>query len=235
LALAVLAACGGNGTSSPSSGDNGGSGNSTSSSGTGANNGGGGTASSGTGGGGSTGVCGPTPEDPLATKCKTGDVCVCPKDTSTSDEFCEAWLAEGLDLCPSDGNTCGIDEEGVPYNKCGYDLPKGERYQLPNDCKNFVNGDTWIRVGNPDNPFTIDTSWFAYGQLDYPKACTGGVDYCSSGIMSGSRIYWNLYNNDKAESSEGEFSPDCKTITTSAYHPHEATPYSTIEFVHSHE
>ena len=235
LALAVLAACGGNGTSSPSSGDggNGNSTSSTSSSGTSASGGGGGTtSSSGTGG---SKVCGPTPEDPFGGDCKIGDKLECPKDRSTNDEFCSAWLAEGLDLCPPDGNKFTINEEGVRYNDCGYDLPNGEHYQLPNDCKDFVNGDTWVEVGSPENPFTIGAypPWLAYGQLDYNAACAGGVDYCTSGTMSGNKIYWYRFLRDNTRSSEGEFSPDCKTITTKYYFPHDDTPYMESVFVHS--
>ena len=234
LALAVLAACGGNGTSSPSSGDggNGNSTSSTSSSGTSAS-GGGGNSSSGSGGGGSTGVCGPTPENPFGDACEIGDTLECPKDGATTDEFCEAWQAEGLDLCPPDGNKFTINEEGVHFNDCGYDLPKGEHYQMPNECKDFVNGDTWVMVGDPDNPFTIGTAWYAYGQLDISIAGDGGA-YDSGGNMSGNRIYWNRFNIDVAGSTEGEFGPDCKTITKRFYDVGGETPIDEKEFVWSH-
>ncbi len=231
LALAVLAACGGNGTSSPSSGDGGNSStSSTSSSGTSAN-GGGGNNSSGSGGGGSAGVCGPTPENPFGDACEIGDTLECPKDGATTDEFCEAWQAEGLDLCPPDGNKFTINEEGVHFNDCGYDLPNGEHYLMPNDCKDFVNGDTWVPYGSPDYPFTIGTSWYAYGQLGFPA---GGGDYDFGGIMSGNRIYWNRFNRDIADSSEGEFSPDCKTLTERFFHPNEDVPYIVSVNVYSH-
>ncbi len=232
LALAVLAACGGNGTSSSSSGDGGNSSTSSTSSGTGASNGGGGTTSSGTGGGGSTGVCGPTPEDPFGNDCKIGDTLVCPKDGATTDEFCEAWLAEGLDLCPPDGNKFTINEEGVRFNDCGYDLPKGEHYQMPNDCVSFVNGDTWVMVGNPDNPFTIDTDWYAYGQYSFPAGDHGPYD--NSGIMSGNRIYWNQFICDITGCSDGEFSQDCKTFTERYYDVGGETLLDEKKFVWSH-
>lgn len=234
LALAVLAACGGNGTSSPSSGDGGnGSTSSTSSSGTSAN-GGGGSSSSGSGGGGSTGVCGPTPEDPLASKCQAGDVCVCPVEKlgPTDPEWCAAWEAEGVYICTEGSNTCGFDDQGVPRNACGVDLPKGEYYQLPNGCKDFVRNDTWVPYGYPDKAFDMATSWLAYGQLQLPIGCDLGA-YCDGTIMSGNDLYWNRYNKDTLPSTEGEFSPDCKTITLRYYDAGEPSPYGEGVYVWS--
>jgi hypothetical protein len=179
-------------------------------------------------------VCGPTPENPFGEACEIGDVLECPKDGATTDEFCEAWLAEGLDLCPKDGNKFTINEEGVHYNDCGYDLPKGEHYQLPNGCADFINGDTWVAVGDPDNPFTIGTAWYAYGQLDYPNACPGGANFCDGGTLSGNNIYWNRFNKDEFPSTVGEFSQDCKQITTRYYDAGEETPYEESVYVYSH-
>ena len=222
LAAFVIAACGGAGADEGDNGGDGGSGNAgltgtgnqgnSGNSGTGA----GGSTSSGTGGGE---VCHPTLENGW---CKDAPSCECESTPYISGAPCPT----------SVGNVCFPG-----HNQCGCDLPLGEDYVAPDaECIQYIGGDTWVYVGQPDWKGSIQGGYGDYGQLHMNSGGLIGpyADYYDGFVVSARKIFWNQANRDQYDFSEGEFSPDCKTITMHHFHAGESQPVATEQAVWLH-
>ncbi|MBU1907723.1 hypothetical protein KKF59_01165 [Patescibacteria group bacterium] len=230
LLVAVgIAACGGAGADEGDGSGNGGSGNSgltgtgnqgNGNSGTGA----GGSSSSGTGGGE---VCHPTLENGW---CADAPSCECEVTSWYPNMPCPGLDENGDKIPDAIGNVCFPG-----HNQCGCDLPLGEDYQAPDaECIQYIGGDTWVKVGEPDIKGPIGSSYKENGQLRMAGLGPSYIDYYDGCVVSARKIVWNQTNRDQYDFAEGEFSPDCKTITMNYFHAGEAEPFETVQVVWLH-
>jgi hypothetical protein len=151
----------------------------------------------------------------------------------TSKEYCATAEENELYICPEDANVCSPG-----HNQCGYDLPKGQDYVLPDkECLQYMDGDTWGDKDGKHGEATSETD--ENGQLEANLQYLGfGEPYFHGFKVQGKTLYFNQANRDSYESAEGEFSGDCKQITMRYYQPMkgdgELPPYATasITFLH---
>ncbi len=176
--------------------------------------GGGSSASStSTGDAGATGsdvVCHPSKNDPLIQDCPSDAQCECNPTKTTDQAWCDTWTKQDIHLCPADANKCSPG-----HNQCGYDLPKGEDYILPDsECLEYVDGDTWA------GDTVVKAVYNANGQHEIRFGLLEpSILYFNGFLIHGRKLLWSNANQTSYEWAEGYFNGDCKQITINYYSP----------------